>query len=127
MPRVPYVPEDIAEPKEIVDAVRKRRGGKLLALDRMLLHSPPLAAGWNAYLGAVRTQLSLAAKPRELAICGVAALNGAEFEFVHHAPHLLPRAEPRRRPMRCATSPRPLRTRSSSTTASARCCSSRSR
>jgi alkylhydroperoxidase family enzyme len=89
VPRLPYVPADIAEPKEIVDAVRKRRGGTLLPLDRLLLHSPPLAAGWNAYLGAVRTQLSLAAKPRELAICAVAAFNGAEFEFVHHAPLLL--------------------------------------
>ena len=89
MPRIPYVPEDIAEPREIVDAVRRRRGGTLLSLDRLLLHSPPLAAGWNAYLGAVRTQLSLAAKPRELAICAVAAFNGAEFEFAHHAPLLL--------------------------------------
>jgi alkylhydroperoxidase family enzyme len=89
VPRVPFVPADIAEPKEIVDAVRKRRGGTLLALDRMLLHSPPLAAGWNAYLGAVRTQLSLPAKARELAICAVAAFNGAEFEFVHHVPLLL--------------------------------------
>ncbi len=89
MPRIPYVPTDIAEPREIVDAVRKRRGGTLLPLDRMLLHSPPLAAGWNAYLGAVRTQLSLDARPRELAICAVAAFNGAEFEFAHHAPLLL--------------------------------------
>jgi alkylhydroperoxidase family enzyme len=89
VPRLPYVPADIAEPKEIVDAVRKRRGGTLLPLDRLLLHSPPLAAGWNAYLGAVRTQLSLTAKPRELAICAVAAFNGAEFEFVHHTPLLL--------------------------------------
>jgi alkylhydroperoxidase family enzyme len=89
VPRIPYVPEDIAEPREIVDAVRKRRGGTLLSLDRLLLHSPPLAAGWNAYLGAVRTQLSLPAKPRELAICAVAAFNGAEFEFAHHAPLLL--------------------------------------
>jgi alkylhydroperoxidase family enzyme len=89
VPRIPYVPEDLAEPREIVDAVRKRRGGTLLSLDRLLLHSPPLAAGWNAYLGAVRTQLSLAAKPRELAICAVAAFNGAEFEFAHHAPLLL--------------------------------------
>ncbi|MGZ5046036.1 MAG: carboxymuconolactone decarboxylase family protein [Usitatibacter sp.] len=89
MPRIPYVAADIAEPKEIVEAVRKRRGGELLLLDRMLLHSPPLAAGWNAYLGAVRTQLSIPAKARELAICGVAAWNGAEFEFVHHVPHLL--------------------------------------
>ena len=89
MPRVPFVPEDIAEPKEVVDAVRKRRGGKLIALDRLLLHSPALTAGWNAYLGAVRTQLSLPAKARELAIIGVAAFNKAEYEYVAHVPHLL--------------------------------------
>jgi alkylhydroperoxidase family enzyme len=89
MPRVPFVSEDIAEPKEIVDAVRKRRGGKLLALDRLLLHSPPLAAGWNAYLGAVRTQLSLPAKLRELAIVGVASLNKADYEYAAHVPYLL--------------------------------------
>lgn len=89
MPRIPYVPADLSEPKAIVDAVRKRRGGELLLLDRMLLHSPALAAGWNAYLGAVRTQLGLPGKARELAICGVAAWNGAEFEFVHHVPLLL--------------------------------------
>jgi alkylhydroperoxidase family enzyme len=89
MPRVPFVPADLAEPREIVDAVRRRRGGQLLDLDRMLLHSPELAAGWNTYLGAVRTKLSVPAKLRELAICGVAAMNGAEFEFVHHAPLLL--------------------------------------
>ena len=88
MPRIPFVPEDIGEPREIVDAVRKRRGGTLLDLDRMLLHSPELIAGWNAYLGAVRTQLTVPGKLRELAICGVAALNGAEYEFVHHAPLL---------------------------------------
>ncbi|HVL55319.1 MAG TPA: carboxymuconolactone decarboxylase family protein, partial [Burkholderiaceae bacterium] len=60
MPRIPYVPADIAEPRVIVDAVRARRGGTLLELDRMLLRSPPLAAGWNAMLGAVRRELSLA-------------------------------------------------------------------
>jgi alkylhydroperoxidase family enzyme len=89
MARVPFVPEDITEPKEIVDAVRKRRVGKLIALDRLLLHSPPLAAGWNAYLGAVRTQLSIDARPRELAIVAVASINGAEYEFVAHVPHLI--------------------------------------
>jgi len=52
----------------------------------MLLHSPALARGWNAYLGAVRTELTVPAKLRELAICAVAALNGAEYEFHHHAP-----------------------------------------
>ena len=89
MPRVSYVPADLAEPREIVDAVRARRGGKLTHLDRMLLHSPPLAAGWNAFLGAVRTRLSLPARLRELAICAVAILNRADYELFHHAPELL--------------------------------------
>jgi alkylhydroperoxidase family enzyme len=89
MPRIPYVPIDLQEPRAIVDAVRKRRGGTLLNLDRLLLHSPELAQGWNAYLGAVRNRLVLAPKLRELAMCAVAMLNGAEYEFVHHAPELL--------------------------------------
>jgi alkylhydroperoxidase family enzyme len=89
VPHVPYLPAHPAEPKEIVDAVRAPRGGHLTNLDRMLLHSPPLASGWNALLGAVRTRLSLDAKVREIAICAVASLNGAEYEFHHHAPELI--------------------------------------
>jgi alkylhydroperoxidase family enzyme len=86
MPRIPYQPQDLAEPAELVAAIRARRGGQLLNLDRMLLHSPPFAQGWNAFLGAVRGALTLPARLRELAICGVAVLNGAEYEFLHHAP-----------------------------------------
>jgi alkylhydroperoxidase family enzyme len=89
MPRVPYLPADLSEPADIVQAVRTRRGGQLLNLDRMLLHSPELTRGWNSYLGAVRTRLSVAANLREIAICVVAVLNGAEYEFIHHAPELL--------------------------------------
>jgi len=87
--RIPYVPENPAAPREIVEAMRARRGGTLLNLDRMLLHSPELAAGWNTYLGAVRTKLALSPKLRELAICVVAVLNGAEYEFLQHAPGFL--------------------------------------
>ena len=89
MPRIPYQPQDLAEPKDIVDAVRKRRGGHLLNLDRMLLHSPALARGWNAYLGEVRTGLSVSPRLREIAMCVVAMLNGAEYEFFHHAPEFV--------------------------------------
>ena len=89
MPRIPYVARDLAEPREIVEAVRARRGGELLLLDRLLLHSPQLAAGWNTYLGAIRTRLSLAPRLRELAICSVAVLNDAQYEYLHHAPEFL--------------------------------------
>jgi alkylhydroperoxidase family enzyme len=89
MPRIPYQPADLAEPAALVDAIRTRRGGTLLNLDRMLLHSPPLARGWNAFLGEVRGHLELPARLRELAMCMVALLNGADYEFRHHAPEFL--------------------------------------
>ncbi len=89
MSRIPYVPADIQEPAAIVDAVRARRGGELINLDRVLLHSPELALGWNHLLGAVRTRLSLNPRLRELAMCIVAVLNNAEYEFVHHAPEFI--------------------------------------
>ncbi|MFL6623593.1 MAG: carboxymuconolactone decarboxylase family protein [Sulfurifustis sp.] len=89
MPRIPYKPADSTEPRQLVEAIRARRGGRLLHLDRMLLHSPAYARGWNTFLGAVRNDLALPAKLRELAICCVAVLNRAEYEFHHHAPQLI--------------------------------------
>jgi len=89
MPRIPYLPADLAEPAEIVAAVRARRGGRLLNLDRMLLHSPSFTRGWNAHLGAVRRELTLEPRLRELAICAVAALNEDVYEHQQHAPEFL--------------------------------------
>ncbi|WP_108646002.1 carboxymuconolactone decarboxylase family protein [Polynucleobacter rarus] len=86
---IPYLPIDLKEPKEIVDAVRARRGGTLLNLDRMLLNSPALIRGWNAHLKEIRENLTLDDKYKEIGMCGVAILNRAEYEFIHHAPELL--------------------------------------
>ena len=86
---IPYQPKDVDEPRELVAAIRARRGGMLLNLDRMLLHSPPLAAGWNGFLRAVRTELAVSPKLRELAICAVALLNRADYEYRQHAPVFL--------------------------------------
>ncbi len=83
---IPYQPMDLAEPADLVAAIRKRRGGQFINLDRMLLHSVPIAEGWNHFIGEIRNNLSLDPKLRELAMCGVAVLNGAEYEFFHHAP-----------------------------------------
>jgi alkylhydroperoxidase family enzyme len=86
---VPYKPVDLSEPKELVASIRARRGGVLLNLDRMLLHSIPLADGWNGFLRRIRNELTVEPKLRELAICVVAVWNRAEYEFHHHAPELL--------------------------------------
>lgn len=88
-PAVAYLPQDLMEPADLVAAIRARRGGQLMNLDRMLLHSVPFARGWNLFLGEVRRNLSLSPKLREIAMCGVAVINGAEYEFFHHAPELI--------------------------------------
>ena len=87
--RIPTRPDAVLTPIDVVEAIRKRRGGQLLNLDRMLLNSPAYAVGWNGFLGAVRTGLSLSPKLRELAICAVAVLNRADYELLQHAPELL--------------------------------------
>jgi len=89
VPRIPYQPADVDEPRDIVDAIRARRRGSLLNLDRMLLHSPPFAGGWNTLLGEVRGKLDLPARLQELVICAVAVLTAADYEYRHHAPEFL--------------------------------------
>ena len=87
MPRLPYITND--DPRANTPtamAVRARRDGGLLNLDRALLYSEPLAAGWNAFLGALRTRCLLDGRLRELAILRIALLNRAPYEFDQHAP-----------------------------------------
>ena len=84
MPRIPYITDAQAADSEMVTAMKARRGGNLAALDRLLLHSPPIAQGWGPLMGRIRDDLDLPAKWREFAMCAVAVLNGAEYEWVHH-------------------------------------------
>ena len=88
--RIPdWTPEAKPQPTDLVDAILARRGGALINLDKALLWSEPLARGWNTYLKAVRTELPTSRKLRELAICTVAQLTGAHYEYHHHAPDFL--------------------------------------
>ena len=88
--RIPdWTPDAKPQPHDLVDAIRARRGGTLLNLDRALLWSEPLARGWNVYLKNVRTGLAASRKLRELGICTVALITGAHYEYHHHAPDFL--------------------------------------
>lgn len=84
----PWAPGLAPRDSQLVAAIEARRGGALINLDRLLLWSEPLARGWNAYLRALRQEISLPPFLRELAICVVARLTGADYEFHHHAPEL---------------------------------------
>jgi alkylhydroperoxidase family enzyme len=86
--RIPsWTPEAAPRDPALVDAVLERRGGKLLNLDRALLWSEPLARAWNVYLRAIRQEVSISQRLREVAICVVAKSTGAEYEFTAHWPH----------------------------------------
>ncbi|KAF1957918.1 4-carboxymuconolactone decarboxylase-like protein [Byssothecium circinans] len=92
--RLPYIPPNPqfqnAEDQAIVSRVKQRRGsGGLIELDRALLHAPPVADGWNSFLASIRTRTTLSPSIRETAICRVAVLNKAWYEWTHHAPLLL--------------------------------------
>jgi len=89
MPHIPYMVPPPPGESALVDAIRARRGGRLLNLDLMLLHSPPFASGWNTFLREVRQHLALDPVLRELAICHIALLNAAEYEYAQHAPEFL--------------------------------------
>jgi alkylhydroperoxidase family enzyme len=107
----PWNPARAPRDPALVEAVEKRRGGKLINLDRALLWSEPLTRGWNVFVAAIRRELSISPRLREIAICSVAAVTGADYEFDHHAPEyvkaggseaLVPRL---RDPDRAATDP----------------------
>lgn len=85
-PRIPLKPIDLAEPADLVAAIRKRRGGQLIELDRLLLYSQPLSEGWNHFVGNIREHFAVPQVLRELAMCTVAVLNKAEYEYSQHAP-----------------------------------------
>jgi len=89
MARIAYPDTTEASLAPLVERIERERGGKLLNLYRMLLHSPPVAQGWLGLFTAIRQQCELPGRCRELAILRIAVLNGADYEFGAHVPFAL--------------------------------------
>lgn len=90
MARVPYADESSsAEVRQLAETIRAERGGRMLNLYRMLLNSPPVAAGWLKLFTAIRQQTLLPGDCRELAILRVALVNHAAYEYQAHVPFAL--------------------------------------
>ena len=66
--------------------IRGGRGGRLLNIYKMLLHSPALAEKWLDQVSAVRWQTDLDGKIRELVIIRIGILNRVDYVINAHVP-----------------------------------------
>lgn len=87
--RLPYAPNTPPTPadSDIYNRIAERRHPRpLIPLDLTLLHSPPLADGWNSFIGAIRSSTQLDQGLLEMAVSRVAVLTDAVYEWNAHAP-----------------------------------------
>src|SRR5688572_14055932 len=87
MARVSLIEE--TEHPELAEAIAKikgARGGRLINIYRLMLHSPALANAWFELNQAVRYGTEIDGQCRELAVIRVAILNGVEYVQQAHGP-----------------------------------------
>ena len=87
MARVPLVEErDHPELAEAIAKIKGARGGRLINIYRLMLHSPALANAWFDLNQAVRYGTEIDGQNRELAVIRVAILNDVEYVQRAHGP-----------------------------------------
>jgi alkylhydroperoxidase family enzyme len=84
MARVPYPNLDSPDAQQMVQEIRNQRDGRFPHLFHMQLYNPAIADGWLRLGSAVRFKSELDDATRELAICLVAKMTGAEYEWRAH-------------------------------------------
>jgi len=84
MARVDYPGVESPDAQQMVEQIRKERGGRFPHLFHMMLYNPSIADGWLRLGTAVRFKSDLDGATRELAICMVARTTGAEYEWRAH-------------------------------------------
>jgi len=87
MARVSLV-EETQQPElaESIAKIKGARGGRLINIYRLMLHSPALANAWFDLNQAVRYGTEIDGQSRELAVIRVAILNGVEYVQRAHGP-----------------------------------------
>jgi 4-carboxymuconolactone decarboxylase len=87
MARVPLIEE--TEHPELAEAIAKikgARGGRLINIYRLMLHSPALANAWFDLNQAVRYGTEIDGQSREIAVIRVALLNNVDYVQRAHGP-----------------------------------------
>src|SRR5919197_5400834 len=80
--------EDKEHPElaDLVAKIKGARGGRLINIYRLMLHSPALANAWFDLNQAVRYGTEIDGQCRELAVIRVAILNNVEYVVRAHGP-----------------------------------------
>jgi len=87
MARVPLINEtDHPELAQSIAKIKGARGGRLINIYRLMLHSPMLANAWFDLNQAVRYGTQIDGQCRELAVIRVAVLNNVEYVQRAHGP-----------------------------------------
>jgi len=87
MARVPLIKEkEHPELSDLITKIRGARGGRLINIYRLMLHSPALAGTWFDLNQAVRYGTEIDGQCRELAVIRVAILNNLEYVVRAHGP-----------------------------------------
>jgi alkylhydroperoxidase family enzyme len=87
MARVPLIEEkEHAELSELITKIKGARGGRLINIYRLMLHSPAVANAWFDLNQAVRYGTEIDGQCRELAVIRVAILNSVEYVVHAHGP-----------------------------------------
>lgn len=85
MARVSLIDEKAhPELSDFVAKIRAARGGRLLNIYRMMLHSPAVAAGWFELNQAVRYKTEIDGRSRELVVIRIAFLNRVDYVVQAH-------------------------------------------
>jgi 4-carboxymuconolactone decarboxylase len=87
MARVRLMDEkDTNDEAQLVAKIKGARGGRLINIYRLMLHSPVLANAWFELNQAVRYGTEIDGQSRELAVIRVAILNDVEYVLRAHGP-----------------------------------------
>ena len=87
MARVPLIEEkQHSELSEVIAKIKGARGGRLINIYRLMLHSPALANAWFDLNQAVRYGTEIDGQCREIVVIRVAILNQVEYVMRAHGP-----------------------------------------
>jgi len=85
MPRMPLLDESAAPiSAEALATIKHWRGGTLLPIDRLTIHSEAVALGWIQMFAGLAAHCTIGIRIREIVLLRVGVLTHARYELYHH-------------------------------------------